>query len=286
MGSAISTFRARLARNAPLPAWYLASLVGGRRDRRRFESVGAYCMFVGYGRSGHSLVGALLDAHPDVTLAHELDAARFFRLGFNRNQVYWLILRNEREFTRRGATALVDYKYAVANQWQGRQRSLRVIGDKKGGRSSRDLRRHPEMIDRVRQAVGVELRLLHVVRNPFDTISTMWRRKGPGARLDERADHYFTLVETVAELKARLPAGEMLDVRHEDLLEDPSSTLRTIGRFLGLAVTDDYVADCASILFPSPHRSRESAPWTPELVAHTQRQLDRFDFFAGYAFDT
>lgn len=280
-----ATIFGRLAANADVPALYLASLLGGAQQRQRFEEVQTYCMFVGYGRSGHSLVGALLDAHPDVAISHELDAARYFRLGFTRNQVYWMILRNERAFALRGGSARVDYKYAVPNQWQGRQRHLKVIGDKKGGRSSRDLRLHPELVERVRRTVGVNLRLIHVVRNPFDTIATMWRRKGTDADLAERVAHYFSLVNTVDQLKRRLHSGELLDVRHEDLIDRPAEVLRTTGAFLGIQVTDDYVADCASILFSSPRRSRQLAPWTPELVRQTQAEIARFDFLVGYSFE-
>jgi hypothetical protein len=32
----------------------------------------AFCLFIGYPRSGHRLIGALLDAHPDVAIAHEI----------------------------------------------------------------------------------------------------------------------------------------------------------------------------------------------------------------------
>ena len=46
-----------------------------------FETIQLYCMFVGYPRSGHSLVGTLLDAHPDIVIAHELDALRHIRAG-------------------------------------------------------------------------------------------------------------------------------------------------------------------------------------------------------------
>ncbi len=280
-----ATILGRVASNAGLPSLYLTSLLGGVQQRQRFEEVETYCMFVGYGRSGHSLVGALLDAHPDVAISHELDAARYFRLGFTRDQVYWLILRNERAFALRGGSARVDYQYAVPNQWQGRQRRLKVIGDKKGGRSSRDLRLHPELVNRVRRAVGVDLRLVHVVRNPFDTIATMWRRKGAGADLEERVAHYFSLVTTVQQLKKRLGTGEMLDVRHEDLIERPGEVLRTAGAFLGVEVTDDYVSDCASILFSSPRHSRQHAPWTPGSIRHARSEMERFDFLAGYTFD-
>lgn len=277
---------ARLVRNAHLPVSFATSLIGGLREHQRFADVETYCMFVGYGRSGHSLVGALLDAHPEAVIAHELDAARYFRAGFRRSQVYWLILRNDREFTRGGAAARIEYTYAVPNQWQGRHRRLRVIGDKKGGRTSRDLRLHPELIERVRREVGVPLRVIHVTRNPYDTIATMWRRKGAEAKLEERVSHYFSLVETVTGLKDRLDPGEIMDVRHEELIRDPGAVLRAIGDFLDLEIDDHYIRDCASILFSSPRPSRQNAPWTPELVAHTQGEIDRFDFLAGYSFES
>ena len=46
-----------------------------------FETIQLYCMFVGYPRSGHSLVGAMFDAHPDIVIAHELDALRYLKAG-------------------------------------------------------------------------------------------------------------------------------------------------------------------------------------------------------------
>ena len=36
----------------------------------------AFCLFVGYSRSGHSLVGALLDAHPEITIAHQVNGLK------------------------------------------------------------------------------------------------------------------------------------------------------------------------------------------------------------------
>ena len=33
-----------------------------------FDDLKAFVMFVGYPRSGHSIVGALLDAHPHLTV--------------------------------------------------------------------------------------------------------------------------------------------------------------------------------------------------------------------------
>ena len=38
---------------------------------RMYDDLQAFCLFMGYTRSGHSLVGACLDAHPEAAIAHE-----------------------------------------------------------------------------------------------------------------------------------------------------------------------------------------------------------------------
>jgi len=47
-----------------------------------------YCMFIGYSRSGHTLVGSLLDAHPEMVIAHELDALKYIMAGFGRRTIF------------------------------------------------------------------------------------------------------------------------------------------------------------------------------------------------------
>jgi len=35
-----------------------------------FSEIETYCTFIGYSRSGHSIIAALLDAHPNIVMAH------------------------------------------------------------------------------------------------------------------------------------------------------------------------------------------------------------------------
>ena len=35
-----------------------------------FDDVERVCLFIGYQRSSHSLVGSILDAHPEAAIAH------------------------------------------------------------------------------------------------------------------------------------------------------------------------------------------------------------------------
>ena len=66
------------------------------------DEVKVFCLFIGYPRSGHSLVGALLDAHENVAMAHELNAIRHQRYGFDRHQILYLILENAAELASTG----------------------------------------------------------------------------------------------------------------------------------------------------------------------------------------
>jgi hypothetical protein len=65
---------------------------------RRPASAGIerYCLFIGAPRNGHSLVGALLDAHPQMVVAHELGVPRYVAARFSRRQVLYLLAANAR----------------------------------------------------------------------------------------------------------------------------------------------------------------------------------------------
>ena len=47
-----------------------------KRIRKLYDGIQTFVLFIGYGRSGHSLVAAILDAHPKIVIAHEFDVSR------------------------------------------------------------------------------------------------------------------------------------------------------------------------------------------------------------------
>src|SRR4029079_2014882 len=121
----------------------------------------AFALFIAWPRSGHSLLGALLDAHPDMAFAHELHACKWFSEGFTRNEIFYFCWQNARHYRRTGRV-WGGYDYTVPDQWQGRVRSLRVLGDKKGGETSLILSRHPKNLLNIRRVlVSVPLMLVH-----------------------------------------------------------------------------------------------------------------------------
>lgn len=98
---------------------YIRSLRVGRSGRGQFCDVETFCLFVGHPRSGHSLIGSLVNAHPDVVVSHELDVLRYVGLRFRREQLFHLILERDREFTRSGREVGGGFDYHVPDEWQG-----------------------------------------------------------------------------------------------------------------------------------------------------------------------
>jgi hypothetical protein len=248
-----------------------------RRYRDEFDRVTSFCLFLGYPRSGHSVVGAMLNAHRHAVISHELDAPRLILAGCDRDELYARILARAAWFNLRGNRS--NYRYQVPNGWQGRFATLRVVGDKAGGWATQLLRKHPDLLQRIRDTAGVPVRLVHVVRNPYDNIAAIarWHRMSHG----ESIEFYFSHCETTSPLAER---DNVITVRHETLIRAPKETLSGICEHLGLAVDEHYLAECASIVFERPTGSRRRVEWTPAQVAGVDRRARAFAFLDGYEF--
>lgn len=246
------------------------------------KDVRVFCLFVGYPRSGHSLVGSLLDAHPNSIIANELDVLKFVGAGFNRDQIYYLLLRNSEDYSKKGRTQ-TGYKYDVPNQWQGRTDRLLVLGDKKGGMTTQRLSKNPMLINKMQSMLGVPIKFIHVVRNPFDNIMTMTNRTN--STILREIIHYFELCLKNTMILEIAGKGNVLNIRHEDLIATPEQTLTKMVSFLDLETQSDYLSDCSGIIYRSPHKSREKHDWNDREKDLVLEQISRFPFLSDYTFE-
>ncbi len=272
---------------ARLAVLYPASLVLGLKDRLHFRDLQTFVLFVGSSRSGHSFVGSLLDAHPNIVMAHEMGVLKFVRAGYVRSQVCTLLRRNSIAFTTAGRESK-RYNYQVPNQWQGRSSRILVLGDNMAEGATRRLRQKPGLLRRLETAMGVPVKLIQVVRNPFDSISTIalrTRKKQLESDLNQSAEFYFSLCETVKGIRNEADSDNLFELRHETLINSSREHLTRLCGFLGLEATSNYLDDCTSIIYPSPHRSRHEARWTPELIEQVKDRMASFDFLRGYSFE-
>ena len=287
-GPAATLFRSQTYRKLQTARRYLTTYHASRKHPSLFQGVNSFCLLIGHAKSGGTLIGSLLDAHANIIFADEADALRYVSAGFSRDQIYHILLKGSRREAMKGrvtARRLVPYSFLVPGQWQGRYEKLQIIGDSKAGPSTRRFAQEPDLLRRLHDVMnGVQVKLLHVIRNPYDPISAMMVR---GKRTFENAiEHYFAYCKTLEQLRHQLNDSNLLTVKYEEFVRQPAASLLNICHYIGTDASDDYVNACTSILHKSPDQSRYLVPWDSKWIGVVQQKIDQFDFLAGYSFES
>ena len=237
-------------------------------------------LFVGQSRSGHSLVGSLIDAHPDAVIAHEIHAFKHLLNGANVVELARAIRLNAHLFDLLGRS-YTGYDYQVPGQWQGRARRPVIVGDKKGNGTTRLLRRHPGRLAEVEADLPVPLRFINVVRNPFDNIATKARRTG--VSVAEAARRFLANADTLDKLANERP-DQVKTIHLDELIDKPDAVLADLVDWLGLSPdVPGYVEACASLIFERPKRTRDQVAWPSGLIDTLKRRLNHYADLARYA---
>jgi len=266
---------------------YIKSLIFGYLKRDLFRDIKVFCMFIGYQRSGHSFIGALLDAHPDAVMGMEVDALDLLQKGYSKNQIFYCLMRNAEVFTRKLGNKWTGYDYAIPGQYQGKFRKIDVIGDKKGGKSSLRLYDDHDLLEKMKNKIGIPLKILHIIRHPVDNITTMVLRNIPEGKspdrkfIVERSEVYFMKVSINDKLKQNKEL-DILDVYHEDFIKSPEEELNRILGFLGLEPIPDYIDACIKKVYKEPHLSRNDMDWPEDLISEIREKSLKYPFLKRY----
>ena len=283
LSDALGFERRDLKKDLGMPWHFIKSSIMNTVFKWDYHEIERYTMFIGYPRSGHTLVGSLLDAHPDIVISHELDALRYLRAGFGRERIFSLILEKDKVFTGKGRQ-WTGYDYEVENQWQGKYRKLRVIGDKKGGGSSRHLQAKPGIIKKLKKEMQLPIRLIHIVRHPLDNIATHNRKWSVRPTLQEAIDSYFRRVEANAKLQREVNPSEWIELTHEEFVDQPKESLKKLILFLDVEPDEDYLDTAAKKVFKSTTNSRNKIDWPSKMVEQVKERSQKYDFLRHYTF--
>ena len=244
-----------------------------------FEDLTTYCTFIGYPYTGSSVVGALLDAHEQIVIAHELNAVAFLGSGFSERQLYYLLLKNSRLAAKLGRE-WHRYSYEIDGQHQGDFTSLRVIGDKKPGGTTRLLSSDLDLLD---QTVPLKKKFIYILRNPFDNISTL-SLKSTDQSLERAIRNYFGLCNANRRILGKIDADDVMTLHHEDFISDPRHWLTQLCNFLGVGVDDDYLCACSDIVYKRPRQSRHQVAWTRDAIRYVETGIAGFESLCRYSF--
>lgn len=255
-----------------------------RREPGVFSGLETVCLFVGHAKSGGTLLGAMLDAHPEAVIADEVDVLDQLEGGVRREELFHVLARNSRREAMKGrvtARRLGGYSLAVPGQWQGRYRSVRVVGESRAGPTTRRLGDDVDQLARLRAlAEPAALRFIHVVRNPLDPVGAMVRRGGRS--VEDAFQDYAGQVIRLERLRSWLGSDELLTVRYEELTAHPEPTLSTVLGFLRLEAEPAYLRACSSLIDPHRPGERRYVTWTPERLARVRCMVGAHGFLDAY----
>jgi hypothetical protein len=218
-----------------------------------------FLLFVGYPRSGHSLVGQLLDAHPKAVVAHEVHVGRLLvEGGWKGNRILSGILVQRRDFEAMDFE-WAGHSYKIEGGWQNRSVFPMVIGDKGGGKTSQLLRYEPGLIGRLAETINMPIAVIHVLRNPLDNIATMVL-KGHG-NVEKSTRQWLQLNEAVETARRREDWLTWIDVQLDELVADSRAELDRVRTSLGLPSNNTWLEVAASFVSDSPSRTRTKVDW-------------------------
>lgn len=279
---------------------------------RDILDVQKFVLFVGYPRSGHSIVASMMDAHPNMLIAHEYNLFRQWdkspQKHMQRMHLYNALYKNSVESAENGwrseRMARKGYTLGMDRQWQASFTELKVIGDKSGAITTqlfeKDPERFVEILGELKRAVRVPIRVIHVVRNPYDMISTRLlyadgqkKTKLPATEEKKHCNDYgisyhinrtFHLVSIASSLLKRTNLT-VLDVHHADLIRDPRKTISMICRFLNLSHPDDYLQACEKKAYSAMPKTRLLVSWLEKMVERVHHLARPYSFLWRYSFE-
>lgn len=281
--------------------------------QRDIQNVKVFVIFVGFARSGHSIVGTLMDAHPDMVIAHEYNVLKNIKRELRGNtltlfnNLYRNSYSNAMAGWRSRKKSEKGYNLSMTRQsWQGRVHTLRVIGDKAAGMAAQQHHSDPTKcayLVKGMKAQGISVKAIRVLRNPYDIISTRTLYKGLTNRQvfltksspeyskqhhpmisDTDISRFFELASHVNGMIAdcQLP---VLNVHLSDLVSQPRAVMKEICNAMGVECPAAYLDSCAGKVFKTLSKTRNLVKWQQKKIDVVAQKMTRFSEFSRYSYD-
>ena len=281
------------------------------------DGVKYFVFFVGRARSGHSIVGSILDSHPHMIVAHE--AQLFLHLQNNpeyftsKADVFNELWRHSYNSTHciggvRSSSAHTmknkGYSLKIEGLHQGTYVShVDVIGDKNAGHTGSLINRNrlewDKVFSRLKSLVDIPFKVIYVIRNPFDSIASDQLYKlesykmssvrksnktfdiGNDKTFAHKIDKHFAIHKAIMDAKKQYSL-DLLELHGKDLIEHPNATITKLCDFLGVSCSDTYIQDCSNIVFKTESKTRYKVKWTKDLISKVENHILEYDNLLRY----
>lgn len=246
-----------------------------------FQDLNCFALIVGNARSGSTMLGSLLDAHPNVCIANESSASSIFWRNLSREE----ILREIEAYSESHRATGRDgggYTYAIPQRSLSKPR-IQVMGDKIWNPATLLLHGDHALIPRLESTLEVPVKIIHTVRNPFDTIATMHKRSG--APIRDRILWYFMHCDAAVAIYDRSRSDQYMNVHLEDVITSPEAMVKVICQFLGLDENDYPLDACREMLFKESKKTRFQHTWDRNDIQSIEERMSRYPFLEKYTGD-
>jgi hypothetical protein len=242
-----------------------------------FGDLDCFVLIVGNARSGSTLLGSIIDAHPRAVVGNETVASQIYWSGLDRQRILEEIVANSEQSNESGRMS-EGYSYAIEQETDSA--TVRVMGDKVWNPATLMLHGNTKLIGGLAATIGAPVKFIHAVRNPFDVVATMHGRSG--ASLSDRARWYFMHCDAAEAIRDKTVESCYLDTHLETLLAKPDEVIPQVTSFLGLEPSEEHLAACKGMLFAEPRRTRYDVAWEEDLVSDMLDRMKRYDFLQPY----
>jgi hypothetical protein len=236
-----------------------------------------FIQFAGFPHSGHSIIGALLDANPVVAIANEFNALAYIDQfpESNRTEFIAALSFAAAQNNLKDAWNNTGYSYRFADSDQGNMSNLTAIGYKKGGGTTRLFRKNPETQIQLLKWFPENLVQITVLRNPIQLISASAYRRGCPISNSLITD-FLNQLNALGQL--RKLNTKSLVVYHEDFVSDPESIMRDVLNHCSLPWTKWYEQNLRGIVWTNPRKRPTPDPidtsWGQVMKLVNQADVD------------
>jgi len=240
-----------------------------------------YLLFCGNPRTGHHVTASMVQNHPNIVFPKPC----FENEAFDEKFIKAMRSRPMNPFRKIGIPINAKIK-------------VKVIGDQRNWNplaySGRGEGQSPERLLELKKLI--EVKWIHVVRNPYDTIAT-WcsknvanvlknvnKNKLYGWNMDDAFNRVVPIFTSSHEVVQGLyDMGEdILTVYHEDQVKDIDSTLTEVFNFLELdAFYNKNIIQ--RHVWSSPRKTREKVIWSDKKIDRVEKIIDLYSWLKRYS---
>lgn len=239
------------------------------------QDINNFLLFIGYPRSGHTIVANIVNTHKNILVSDEVGIMKHNII--QKNKIIKSIIKRSKEVDIRYTSV---YKNVDYQKEEIKKEKIILIGDKHANKNTIFINKNFNKLISLQNIFDVKL--LHIIRNPYDMITTNFLRRGKkwDNNLYNIIDHFDILFSTVQKIKKYY---NVIDIYLEDLIYYPINNICYLFEELKFPIEDNiFLNRLTGKLIEKPNESRHLIEWKEDQVKLVENMFNKYEFLNIY----